>query len=347
MEKSVYSKQDFVGSVLNKSNQELSAIDHSGYIPVKLKQSNGKVRLIYRLPDNNILANIQEKLNQNFFNTFYFSNAAHGFVKGKSYRTFLEPHKADPYEQKDKLFLKLDIKDFFPSITKDLIKGSLAEYIKIEDTGQKEEVLNWTVNAITLGGKLPMGARTSPVISNLVFRRIDARIQKYCFDTNITYTRYADDLLFSSYQDICHNERFINLIIGILREYNMELNFNKIRRGVGTFSTNGFVISDTLRLSRKKLEEIRRVLFVLDVLLNNRITQKTLLEQINEELIKNSSTKRFYSLSHINNFLAGQRAFLIAWIPNQNSKFQTQSKKLIKRIDSHLEGLSEYNELNL
>ncbi|MFC5602570.1 reverse transcriptase family protein [Sporosarcina koreensis] len=344
MEKYVVSKKDFLRNILKISDQELPKIEHSWYIPIKLKQLNGKERVVYTLPGGNILARFQERLNRNLFNTFYLSDAAHGFVQGRSYRTFLESHVNDPYHQKNKLFLKLDIKNFFPSINENIIKRTLDEYFKIENPIEKEAVLNWTVSAITLDGKLPMGAKTSPVISNLVFRRIDARIQKYCFDTNIEYTRYADDLLFSSYRDVIHSERLINLIVGILKEYEMELNYNKIRRGIGFFSINGFVIDDKIRLSRKKLKEIRSVLFVLDMLSKEDLRQKNLLEKINGKIVSNSYVRKFYSLSHLNNYLAGHRSFLIAWLPNQQTSFQLMTKKLIQRIDKHIEQVSDYIE---
>ncbi|WP_336083725.1 reverse transcriptase family protein [Thalassospira sp. CH_XMU1448-2] len=47
-------------------------------------------------------------------------------------------------------------------------------------------------------GYLPQGAPTSPLLSNLVMREIDKCIQKICLNFDLTYTRYSDDLTFSS-----------------------------------------------------------------------------------------------------------------------------------------------------
>ena len=43
---------------------------------------------------------------------------------------------------------------------------------------------------------LPIGFKTSPVVSNVVFRKFDILIEKFCAQHDILYTRYADDMLF-------------------------------------------------------------------------------------------------------------------------------------------------------
>lgn len=103
-------------------------------------------------------------------------------------------HKENTY------LLKMDFKDFFPSIKPDdlyfyLIKNKielnsfeytiLKNYLFWKKKGEKEL-------------RLCIGAPSSPIISNIVMYNIDCQLSEYCIDRNIPYTRYADDLTFSS-----------------------------------------------------------------------------------------------------------------------------------------------------
>jgi len=89
----------------------------------------------------------------------------------------------------------LDIEDFFGSISEDLIRESITYYCKIEDIDEKERVLDTIVSIVTYQNHILQGLVTSPTISNIIFRELDIRIQKYCKKFDANYTRYADDLL--------------------------------------------------------------------------------------------------------------------------------------------------------
>lgn len=105
------------------------------------------------------------------------------------------------------------------------------------------------------------GTITAPAVSNIVFRSMDIRIERYCSKYHVRYTRYADDLLFSSESEKLVKKNFIMGIAKILRSGGFELNYNKVIRSKSYISLNGFVISDTVTLSRKKLSDINRALF--------------------------------------------------------------------------------------
>ena len=92
----------------------------------------------------------------------------------------------------------MDIKDFFPSITSEIIKDTFSHLLSFDTDEEKEKILELISEICTYEGVLPQGVPTSPVISNIVMTRIDQRITKYCQILGITYTRYADDMLFSS-----------------------------------------------------------------------------------------------------------------------------------------------------
>lgn len=92
--------------------------------------------------------------------------------------------------------LSLDLKDFFPSITSARVYGLLRSPFADLPDG---------VNAIatrlcTLDGALPIGAPTSPIISNAVCYQLDGHLMRFAKQHRLRYTRYADDITFSGYQ---------------------------------------------------------------------------------------------------------------------------------------------------
>lgn len=89
-------------------------------------------------------------------------------------------------------FACMDFKDFFPSITTDRVSKFL--YF----CGYRSKGLSLLVALVTYKGGLPVGAPTSPALSNLICYRLDRRIGSYVEKLGIAYSRYADDLTFSS-----------------------------------------------------------------------------------------------------------------------------------------------------
>jgi len=124
-----------------------------------------------------------------------------------------------------KWLIKLDIENFFDSVSeitvyklfrsmgyKALVAFELARLCTIQPSGinrkMKSKWINYSTNAenypyprkgIKYFGRLPQGAPTSPGVSNLIFKVIDEILQAFSEENVLTYTRYADDLCFSSH----------------------------------------------------------------------------------------------------------------------------------------------------
>jgi len=74
-------------------------------------------------------------------------------------------------------------------------------------------------------GHVPQGAPTSPMIANLVSRILDEKIHEVADNEGFVYTRYADDLMFSSINANCNRKKatnFIRRIYHILRKNKYE-----------------------------------------------------------------------------------------------------------------------------
>jgi len=101
---------------------------------------------------------------------------------------------------KSNYLLKMDFTDFFPSITPDLFFSMINKIdlaLSVEDTLLLQNFLFWReYRGQSL--RLSIGAPSSPLISNFILYFYDERMKEICDKKNIIYTRYADDLTFST-----------------------------------------------------------------------------------------------------------------------------------------------------
>lgn len=116
---------------------------------------------------------------------------AHGFERGRS-------HISNATQHVNKRWIyTLDIENFFPTIHWGRVYGMLQVY----PIHASPDVARILANLCTNEGCLPQGAPTSPIISNLLCRKLDSRLFRWARENGYTYTRYADDLTFSTNQD--------------------------------------------------------------------------------------------------------------------------------------------------
>lgn len=115
-----------------------------------------------------------------------FSASPHGYVVLRSPLTNARPHAGARFLQ------KFDIKDFFSNITTRLIQE---RFIAL---GFGAEAASLLARLASCRGTLPLGARTSPRISNIVLMDFDEQMENLALAEGLTYTRYADDLAFSA-----------------------------------------------------------------------------------------------------------------------------------------------------
>lgn len=112
------------------------------------------------------------------------SPAAHGFVRTKSTKSAAAVHVGTSAA------LTLDLEDFFGQVTFDRVADNLRMRFD-------ERVREWVEGACFRDGSIPLGYRTSPVLSNLAFRATDDEITSVARRHGVEYTRWVDDLTFS------------------------------------------------------------------------------------------------------------------------------------------------------
>lgn len=176
------------------------------------------------------------------------SPCVHGFVLGRSIITNAESHKQQRY------VLNIDIKDFFPSISSEMLMPILGRYSLLD-----KSLLPWIEHLCFYRGALPQGAPTSPVLSNVYMLQVDSVFSDYASQHGFIYTRYADDLTFSGEGVKASKDEIISLVSSALQGIGLKINSKKTKlmpyyqRQVVT----GIVVNnERLTLSRAKKEEI-------------------------------------------------------------------------------------------
>ncbi|MEZ5781173.1 MAG: reverse transcriptase domain-containing protein [Rhizobiaceae bacterium] len=114
---------------------------------------------------------------------------AHGFKRNLSIITNAENHRNQRY------VFNADLKDFFPSINFGRVRGF---FLKNDDFALKPAVATLIAQIACHNNQLPQGSPCSPPISNFIAHIMDIHLNKLARKNRCTYTRYADDLTFST-----------------------------------------------------------------------------------------------------------------------------------------------------
>ena len=118
---------------------------------------------------------------------------SHGFEKGRSIFTNAWEHKSRRY------VLNIDVDNFFPTINFGRIRGFL---ISNKNYALPAKAATLVAQIACFQGKLPQGSPCSPIIANLIAHLLDVRMVRLAKAHKCTYSRYADDLTFSTNQKL-------------------------------------------------------------------------------------------------------------------------------------------------
>ncbi len=155
------------------------------YVRRMSRKKHGGIREVFELkfPFNTVSKNLHRSFTSVL--SYEAPNHVHGFVRGRSTITNASQHLAK------RCVLRMDLEDFFPSIGVARVRSSLREQ------GYEEKAVELAVSLVTIGGKLPIGLSTSPLLSNLAFLDTDCSLAEYAQSEGLSFTRYVDDLAFS------------------------------------------------------------------------------------------------------------------------------------------------------
>lgn len=171
------------------------------YARFTIPKSDGSERVISA--PKPLLKACQRKILSSMLEQLPVHGAAHGFVPGRSIATHAQFHAGA------QVLIKLDLKDFFPTVVLGRVKGffrkiGLQEQVATilallcTEAPREEVEHDGTLYHVALGPRsLPQGAPTSPALTNLICHRMDRRLAGLARKYNWRYSRYADDIAFS------------------------------------------------------------------------------------------------------------------------------------------------------
>lgn len=217
------------------------------YHKVKIPKSRGGMRDL-EVPDA-LLKRIQTNILHHVLEGISVSPAALAYHRGAS------PFANASLHTGKRLVLKLDIHDFFGSITFPMVLSHAfpGQYFPMP-------VRTLLTNLCCCKEFLPQGAPTSPAISNLVMKPFDDYMSTWCGERHIIYSRYSDDMTFSG--DFNPGE-VIHKTEGFLYAMGMELNRKKTRLcSNGSRQTvTGFVVNEKTQLPRDYKRRLRQEIY--------------------------------------------------------------------------------------
>ncbi len=219
----------------------------NNYHIYKIKKKNGHFRTIYEPAP--LLKTIQKNILNNILNNKQISKYATAYKKGLSLKDNVIPHL------NKKIILKLDIKDFFESISfLDIYKSCFP----IEYFPKSIGIL--LTKLCTYDEHLTQGSPTSSYISNLVMKDFDEIIGSFCEKENISYTRYSDDMTFSG--DFNPSD-IIKLVRKNLYKLGLMINNDKIHiiKYYKRQNVTGIIVNKKIQVSKTYRKKIRQEIY--------------------------------------------------------------------------------------
>lgn len=185
------------------------------YKKFKILKKNNKEREI--CAPNAKLKLVQKWLLINIFSKLVVSNQAMAFKKGiNGIKLNASMHNKNLY------ILQIDLVDFFTSIKQKQV------FKLLRRKGYNGKISAIITSLCTYNGCLPQGGITSPIISNLICNSLDKRLVGLCSKRDINYSRYADDMTFSS-NEKSSLKRIVPIITDIIKQEGFAINKEKTR----------------------------------------------------------------------------------------------------------------------
>lgn len=230
------------------SNRELYYISNNTdkfYNRISIPKKTGGVRIVYAPKPQ--LKWCQHYIAENYLDVYRESKYATAYHKGSNILANASPHC------NKKNVLKLDIEDFFGSITFMQVYNVFYKCYPANVSKQLAELCCYH-------DSLVQGSPASPKLSNVVMYSFDNKIGKWCEERNITYTRYCDDLTFSSNDDL-HSVYY--KVKSLLKSNGFYLN-NKKTHFVNANhrqSVTGIVVNEFPQVSKEYRKKLRQEIY--------------------------------------------------------------------------------------
>jgi RNA-directed DNA polymerase len=184
---------------------------------------------------------------------------------------------------KNRYLLKIDFSDFFPSIVATDLQNHFMRHLAVsrETAEDMSRIFCWK-NKGKKNLQLAIGAPSSPTISNSILYEFDTKLTAFCSAISVCYSRYADDLAFSTNKKdvLTEVETYIAKLLSTISYPNLKVNDEKTKRlskKVGRYITGLVITNDgEVSLGHSRKRQIRAMV--------HRSSQTELSEEEKEKL---------------------------------------------------------------
>ncbi len=209
---------------------------------------------------------IQRKLVQVLESVYQPKIATYGFVKGRDIIKNARLHKKRRY------VLNIDLENFFPTIHFGRVRGMFMK----NPYNLSDEVSTILAQICCHNSVLPQGAPTSPIISNMICARLDAKLKQLAKEHYCTYSRYADDITFSTNRSkfpsaLAYLSDIGQIEVGgelssLIEENGFKVNSKKVRLQVEQQrqEVTGLIVNKYPNVPRKYIKQVRAILHAWD-----------------------------------------------------------------------------------
>lgn len=189
------------------------------------------------------------------------NESAMGFAEGRSVVSNAQHHIGHHY------VFNIDLENFFPSIP----QARVWKRLQLPPFNFTQEIANVVAglcchsNTEGTMNVLPQGAATSPILTNAICEKLDRRMRGVAKRFGLHYSRYADDMTFSSMHNVYQEGSEFRLEIKrIIEEQGFKMNDKKTRllRDGQRQEVTGLTVNRAVNVSRKYIKELRWLLHI-------------------------------------------------------------------------------------
>lgn len=235
------------------------------YVCFAIPKRRGGERVIMA-PKRRLKA-IQRTLKKLLVDRLPLHDAAHGFRRDRNIRTAALPHVGR------KVVLKLDLKDFFPTVSFRRVRGYLIALgygypvattlaLLMTEAERQPVSIEGVLSHVPVGERVCVqGAPTSPGLTNAIAGKLDRRLTGLAKKHGFSYTRYADDLSFSGDDPALVDElRRTATTIVASEGFRVNREKTKVMQRSTRQAVVGVTVNDVAGLSRKERRKLRAMI---------------------------------------------------------------------------------------
>lgn len=193
----------------------LVATSDDQYFDAEIPKASGNGMRAIKMPTKG-LKGVQRLILRTILSDVPIDDAAYAYVRGRSVLSAAERLCGK------KALVRIDLADFFPSITYPRVYG-LFRALKFD-----ENEAFMLARLTTHQSKLPQGAPTSPAISNIIVQGLDRAMRNFSKNWEMDYVRYSDDLFFTNSRNFNH-ESFCKVCSDLIESAGFAVNQQKTR----------------------------------------------------------------------------------------------------------------------